>query len=217
VLGRARQIARLRQERGWNPAAIATALPVSSEEGFGPLRSGANIRRARRARGLTIREVADRVGVAASTVSALERGEAAVNSALVARLADALLVPMGALASTEAPREAVIRERMRPRTVNAGGVVWEELGAPERALEPALLTVPPGEGSGGSYSRPGETLAFLLEGRLGFELFSGEASELELAPGDAITIPGREVFSWSNSGTDVARALWIECLLVTGA
>src|SRR4051812_13731507 len=32
AVGRARQIARLRQERGWNPAAIATALPAGSEE-----------------------------------------------------------------------------------------------------------------------------------------------------------------------------------------
>lgn len=217
TLERAHRIARLRRERGWNPAAIATALAARPEESGGPPRSGADIRRARRARGLTVAELADRVGVAAGTVSALERGEAAVSSALVARLADALLVPMGALASTEAPGEAVIRERMRPRTVNAGDVVWEELGAPERALEPALLTVPAGEGSGGSYSRPGDTFAFLFEGRLDFELSSGEPRELELGPGDAITIPGREVFSWSNPGTESARALWVESLLVAGA
>lgn len=217
TLERARQIARLRRERGWNPAAIATALADRPAGGSGPPRSGADIRRARRARGLTVRELADQLGVAAGTISALERGEAAVSIALVARLADALLVPMGALASTEAPRDAVIRESMRPRTVNEGDVVWEELGPPERALEPALLSVPPGEGSGGSYSRPGETFAFLLEGRLEFELLSGEARRLELAPGDSITIPGRELFSWSNPGTDVARAMWVESLLVAGA
>ena len=214
ALARARRIAQLRQEQGWNPAAIATVLAASPEESAGPPRSGAEIRRARRARGLSVGELAGQVGVAAGTISALERGEATVSSALVARLADALLVPMGALANAEAPREAVIRPRMRPRTVNAGEVVWEELGAPGRALEPALLTVPPGEGSGDSYSRPGETFAFLLEGRLDFELCSGEARRLQLSPGDAITIPGREVFSWSNPGKVPARALWVESLAV---
>jgi DNA-binding transcriptional MerR regulator/mannose-6-phosphate isomerase-like protein (cupin superfamily) len=212
---RAKRIADLRREMGWNPAAIATALAGKPDDSSanGMPRHGASLRKARRERGLTLRELAERVDVSASALSALERGEARVSSALVARLADALLIPMGALASSTPPSEAVIREPMRPRTVNKGGVIWEELGSIGGAMEPALLTVPPGEDSGGSYSRAGETFAFLLEGGLDFSLSSAEPREFDLSAGDAITIPARTIFSWCNPDARTARVLWVESLI----
>lgn len=214
ALERAQQIAQLRRDNGWNPAAIATALaarPDHASTNRGPGR-GLNLRQARLARGLTLKELAARVGVSSGTLSALERGEARISSALIARLADALLIPMSLLASSAAPAEAVVREADRPRTINHGDVVWEELGSPGHDLEPALLSVPPGEGSGGSYSRPGETFAFILAGTLAFTLSPGEPHELEVTSGDAITIPARTVFEWRNPASELARALWVENL-----
>lgn len=215
ALERARQIAELRREMGWNPAAIATALAGRPDDSSadGAPRHGASLRKARRRRGLTLRELAKRVGLSTAALSALERGEAPVSSAIVARLADALLIPMGALASSPPPNETVIREAMRPRTVNKGGVVWEELGQAGRAMEPALLTVPPAEDSGGNYSRAGETWAFLLEGRLVFSLAREAPRDFDLGAGDAITIPPRVIFSWRNPGRHPARALWVENLV----
>jgi DNA-binding transcriptional MerR regulator/mannose-6-phosphate isomerase-like protein (cupin superfamily) len=214
ALRRAERIAQLRREMGWNPAAIATAL-AGKPDGSAPNgvpRKGASLRRARRARGLTLRQVAEQVGVSTGTLSAMERGEAPVTSAIVARVADALLIPMGALASSPPPSEAVFREPMRPRTVNKGGVVWEELGPPGGAMEPALLTVPPGEDSGGAYSRAGETFALVLAGKLAFALLGEQEREFVLEPGDAITIPARTSFSWRNPGRGPARAAWVESL-----
>lgn len=212
---RAREIARLRQERGWNPAAIATALagrPDGSRPG-GPPARGAQLRGARRARGVTIKELAARVGISPAALSALERGEAAVSSAIIARIADALLVPMSALASSKAPQEAIIRADTGPATVNRGGVTWQELGAPGHDMEPAILTVPPGEGSGGSYSRAGETFVLLQDGGLTFRLWSPEPRPVELRPGDALTIPSRTTFEWHNSEIVSSRALWVESLI----
>jgi len=213
VLERAQQIAQLRRDNGWNPAAIATAL-AARPDGSGVTGSPrrANLRQARRDRGLTLKELSARVGVSSATLSALERGEAGTSSALIARLADALLIPMGLLASSTAPPEAVVRKADRPRTVNQGDVVWEELGSPGHDLEPALLSVPAGEGSGGSYSRPGETFVFMLAGTLAFSLSAGEQRELEVASGDALTIPARTVLAWRNPGSGPARALWVENL-----
>jgi DNA-binding transcriptional MerR regulator/mannose-6-phosphate isomerase-like protein (cupin superfamily) len=215
AVSRAREIAQLRTERGWNPAAIATALagrPDASSPG-GPPRRGARLREARKSRGVTIRELADRVGLSSAALSALERGEATVTSSIIARIADALLVPMSALASSRPPQAAVIRAGSGPTTVNQGGVTWQELGASGHDLEPAMLTVPPGEGSGGSYSRTGETFVLLREGALVFTVWSPEPTAMQLSPGDALTVPARTMFEWRNAAEVTSTALWVESLL----
>jgi DNA-binding transcriptional MerR regulator/quercetin dioxygenase-like cupin family protein len=202
TLDRAIQIAQLRQHRGWNPAAIATALagrPDSSSPG-GPPRRGARVREARKARNLTIKELAARVGLSTAAMSALERGEA-------------LLVPQSALASSGAPQEAVIRAGTGPTTVNRGDVTWQELGAPGHDLEPAILTVPPGEESGGSYSRAGDVFIVIQSGRLEFTLWAPEPRTVELRNGDALMIPARTTFEWHNRGRSVSRSLWVESLV----
>jgi DNA-binding transcriptional MerR regulator len=215
AVNRACEIAELRQQRGWNPAAIATAL-AGRPNGASPVRAprhGARVREARRARGVTIKELASRVGLSPAALSALERGEAAVSSAIIARIADALLVPMSALASSQAAEEAVIRAGEGPSTVNQGGVTWQELGAPGHDLEPAILTVPTGEGSGGSYSRAGETFVLLQAGVLAFTIWAPDPRAIELGPGDALTIPARATFEWHNPGRAMTRALWVESLI----
>lgn len=215
AVGRAREIATLRTERGWNAAAIATALagqPDGSSPG-GPPRRGARLREARRARGMTIKELAARVGLSSAALSALERGEATVTSSIIARIADALLVPMSALASATPSPAAVIRSGTGPTTVNQGGVTWQELGASGHDMEPAILTVPAGEGSGGSYSRAGETFVLLQAGCLEVTLWTPEPAAVELAPGDTLTVPARTAFEWRNPGRDASQVLWVECLL----
>jgi DNA-binding transcriptional MerR regulator/quercetin dioxygenase-like cupin family protein len=214
TVARAMQIAQLRRH-GWNPAAIATALagrPEAASPG-GPPRGGAQIRDTRKARNLTIRELAARVGLSTAAMSALERGEARVSTAMIARIADALLVPQSALASSEAPRQALIRAGTGPTTVNQGDVTWQELGAPGHDLEPAILTVPPGEGSGGSYSRAGDVFTVIQSGRLEFTLWGPEPRTVELSHGDALMIPARTTFRWRNRGRAVSRSLWVESLV----
>jgi transcriptional regulator with XRE-family HTH domain len=208
TVDRAMQIAQLRQQ-GWNPAAIATALASPG----GPPRRGAQIRGARKARNLTIKELAARVGLSTAAMSALERGEARVSTAMIARIADALLVPQSALASSEVPRQALIRAGTGPTTVNQGDVTWQELGAPGHDLEPAILTVPPGEGSGGSYSRAGDVFAVIQSGRLEVTLWGPEPGTVELGHGDALMIPARTTFEWRNRGRTVSRSLWVESLV----
>ena len=99
------------------------------------------------------------------------------------------------------------------RTVNQGGVTWQELGAPGHDLEPAILTVPSGEGSGGSYSRAGETFVVLEKGVLAFTVRSPEPRTIRPEPGDALTIPPRATFEWHNPGHGTSRALWVESLI----
>jgi transcriptional regulator with XRE-family HTH domain len=66
------------------------------------LSAAANARRIRRARELTQGEVASRVGISQSYLSALERGERPVRAARIQDLARALRVPASALLEGEA-------------------------------------------------------------------------------------------------------------------
>ena len=55
---------------------------------------GRRIRELRTARGLTQREIADRLQVSAATMSAIENGKTGVSAERVARLAEELGVPV---------------------------------------------------------------------------------------------------------------------------
>ena len=206
---RARQIAEMRRRYGWNTAAIRTSLATDRPDGARPGWRGNRFRRARRERGLSLKEAAARIGISPAYLSALERAETQPSSHLIARIADAYLMPMSGLAEFRARNSTVVRADERARGVLEGGVTWEELVLPGYALEPALLIVPAGQGSGGPYSRPGETFAFMLEGALEFGL---EGEQLEVGPGDSIMIEPRTTFTWENRGDTDARALWVEQL-----
>ncbi|MCW3049081.1 MAG: transcriptional regulator, MerR family [Solirubrobacterales bacterium] len=206
---RARQVAEMRRQYGWNTAAIRTSLAADSTDSAKHTWKGNRFRRARRERGLSLKDAAARIGISPAYLSSLERGEGEPSSQIVARIADAYLIPMSGLAEFRARGSVVVRADERARGVLDGGVTWEELVLPGHALEPALLIVPPGEGSGGEYSRPGETFAFMLEGTLEFAL---EHEELAVGPGDSITLEPRTAFAWQNAGEVEARAVWVEQL-----
>ncbi|MGC0421773.1 MerR family transcriptional regulator [Embleya sp. AB8] len=208
-IARARQITDLRRRRQWNPAAIRSSLAGTPVAGGAAQRAKAeNLRRARKDRGLTIKELAARADVSPSFLSSVERGESGISTQILARIADALLLPMSALAIFHARSTTVVRSDERARGQFLGGVSWEELVLPGHQLEPALLTVPAGEGSGGPYTRPGESFAFVLAGRMRF--VTDETIETLIAEGDAIILPPHTSFAWDNPGDTPARALWVE-------
>jgi DNA-binding transcriptional MerR regulator/quercetin dioxygenase-like cupin family protein len=212
-LERARQIHEMRRRYGWNTAAIRTSLATGTANASAREWKGNRFRRARRQRNLSLKEAAGRIGISPAHLSSLERSESEPSSHLIARIADAYLMPMSGLAEFRAAGPRVVRADERARGVLDGGVTWEELVLPGHSLEPAVLTVPPGQGSGGSYERPGETFALMLEGSLYFTL---EGEEHDLGPGDAIVLEARTALMWENRGEVDARAVWVE-QLPTGA
>jgi quercetin dioxygenase-like cupin family protein len=127
---------------------------------------------------------------------------------VLSAMADVFGIPMGEFGPPASPT-AVLHPDERPRTVLAGGVTWEELVTPGRAMEPALLHVPAHETSGGRVTRPGETFVFVLSGALAFEV-EGTSTELRLTDGDALIIEAATSYAWRNPSTAPARCLWVE-------
>ena len=210
-LCRANQIALMRRRHGWNPAAIRSSLgPRSDPSAWAQLSLGMRLRVARRSRGLTLRDAARLVGVSRSFLSSVERGESAASSQLLARLANGYKMPTSAWAAGADPETNVVRTGDRPRTVIADGVTWEELVSPGHTLEPAILIVPPGAGSDGAYSRPGEVFVHMLAGALVVSIGQGEALSLE--EGDSIILKPPSAWTWYNPGDREARAMYVEQL-----
>ncbi|MGH3240465.1 MAG: MerR family transcriptional regulator [Spirillospora sp.] len=224
---RARQIADLRQRHGWNPAAIKISLDGDGDgdhdgDGDGTEHErhadGERLRRARRARGLSLVNLAAMAGTSAAHLSSIERGLDRPSTQLVARLTDALGIPMSGLADFKRRGPTVMRIGDRTPVQLENGATWEELAYPGHDLEAAMLTVSPGGSSGGPYARPGETFAHVLEGSIRFQLGGGVSDHPEVGAvehvgtGDSITVPARTYLSWSNEGSAPARALWVEVL-----
>lgn len=193
---------RLRQAETRRPDAAPDAVELAS--------TGMRIKRARLEHGQSQAEAAHRIGISRSFLATVERGESGVSTKVLARMADAFSIPMSGFAAAGDAPDRIMRKADRPRTLLAGGVAWEELAAPSsHDMEPALLYVPPGQGSGGVFVRPGEAFVFVLDGALDFQL--GDASDtVHLDQGDALTIDPGISFSWSNRGKRPAHCIWVE-------
>jgi DNA-binding transcriptional MerR regulator/quercetin dioxygenase-like cupin family protein len=217
LVERARHIAELRRERSWNVAAIRTALGDHDPRGANPEGQewvALNIADARRRRGLTVTQAARLIGVSPAYLRSVERGESGVTTRVVARMADAYLIPMAALGGFRGRRHALVRREERELGEMLGGVVWEELATPGHHLDPAIVHVPAGEGSGGTYTRPSDCFLHVLAGRL--QVVHDDEDLTELARGDSLMVPGGEPIAWSNPGRGTARFLWVQHVLVPG-
>jgi len=204
VIAKAAANRRKRSEELQRPATDTTGAELAS--------TGARIRRARLAKGLSQSEAAEQIGISRSFLAAVERGESGVSIQTLSRMADVFSIPMSKFATPVDPDRRVMRVADRPRTVIGGGVTWEELAPPgSHDLEPALLHVPPGQTSGGRIVRPGDDFAFMLQGGLVFQ-FEDTGETIKLGKGDALIVNGGTPFSWRNEGRSTATCLWVELI-----
>ncbi|TCB98354.1 XRE family transcriptional regulator [Micromonospora zingiberis] len=193
---------------------------------------GSRIRAARQARGMSLRALAEKVGVSASMLSLLENGRSrssiptlyAVVEALdmsmdelfsgaqppAPRATERASAPVGTVPSEGGPELTVVRADHRRRIEMETGVVWEQLGHAEAGgVEFMLVTYPPGASSSdsGRYQRhSGLECAHVMQGELtckvGFE-------EVTLGPGDSLTFDSSRPHLFQNDGSVAMRAVWL--------
>lgn len=179
---------------------------------------GARLRAERLRQGLSLRALAQRVGVSASMLSQVEigRSRASVSTlyAVVEELGlsmDALFAREGAAAEWPDPvrGEPVVRSTERARIELDTGVVWERLAHLDPGeLEFLEATYPAGSTSGasGRFSQhTGLDCCYVLSGRLtlhlGFEVY-------DLGVGDSAAFDATRPHKLENTGTEDCRALW---------
>jgi transcriptional regulator with XRE-family HTH domain len=146
------------------------------------------VRRHRRARGMTVGELAVRAGISKAMLSKIENSLTSSSLTTLARLAAALDVPVTALF-----RGADVDDRKAVFTPADGGariVARKELRGPHKRMDAHLVTLTEHAEVLPLFQHPGTELLFMLEGEMVYG--HGEAT-YTLGPGDALQLDGEGV------------------------
>jgi len=176
-----------------------------------PTGVGADIRALRKARGLTLAELALQVGRSVGWLSQIERGLTEPSISDLRRLADALEQPLslffGPAEGPEEERQHIVRWNSRRILGTAAEGLTEQLLSPDLSgsFEIVRSVFDPGAELGHPAIRPTEEAGYLVAGRL--DLWIGERF-FELRPGDSFRFAG-EPYRWRNPGTEPAVAIWV--------
>ncbi|MBT6610199.1 MAG: helix-turn-helix transcriptional regulator [Rhodospirillaceae bacterium] len=175
---------------------------------------GQQVREMRRARGMTLQQLADGIGRSVGYVSQVERNISSVDIRNLHEIAGALGVGInwffqgdGGAAADE--HGVVVRRGRRRKLDFPGAGITEELLSPglNGAFEMILGTFQPGAQAGEkNYSRPGEEAGLVLQGEL--ELWVGD-TRYHLHEGDSFQFPLNEPHRSRNPGETQAVVLWV--------
>jgi transcriptional regulator with XRE-family HTH domain len=172
------------------------------------------LRRAREEAGLTLRQVADRAGLAPSTVQKVESGKIIPSVAVMVRLADALNRRASFFIEDDAQAMADVRfvPRGSGRRVGkaANPVRFEQIAEPlaNPRMEAFLITVKPGGRSGSDEPiiYRGEEIVVCTRGTLVFEM---RGQEHRLHRGDTLHFKGDIPHTWYNPGPEDAEMIMV--------
>lgn len=175
---------------------------------------GERVRGLRKARGLSLKEVAAAAGLSTSFLSQIERGLSSASVRALARIADALQVMISDIFPTDEGFEGngsvVARVKDRKRIELAQTGVTKELLTPFRhlpRLDIYMMTLEPGgRSSDQPYAHDGEEAGIVIEG--GLELIV-DGRKYVLGEGDTFRFKSSRPHQFSNAGDRVTRALWV--------
>jgi len=188
---------------------------------------GARLRAARLERGLSLRSVAQELGVSASLISQVETGKTQPSVSTLYAIVNHLSVSMDELLGVGPSRPATVGQPppmfghsgpVLPAVQRAGenpvlemenGVRWERLAVGEGGPADALLvTYDPGATSSIEQKlmrHSGIEYAYILEGELTLQL---DFDTHVLGPGDSLQFDSVRPHLYSNRGTAPARGIW---------
>lgn len=161
-------------------------------------RIGAMLRLKRRQLELTLEQVAAAADITKGFLSEVERDKASPSVALLVRLCDVLVLPVGSLFSTVGP--AVIRKAERVPIKFGGARISDYLLSPSSAVKAKAIfsdLAPGGSGGEALYSlNCEEEFVFVISGRL---IVTIEEEETALEEGDAMTFDPRRPHTFRNA------------------
>lgn len=172
---------------------------------------GREIRSLRKARGLTLSQLAEKSGLSIGYLSLLERDRSTPSINALHTISRALGVTISwffdAQSAPQDERDFVVRRARRRRLEFSAGIV-DELLSPslEGTLELLASRFPPGASSGDApYTHNGEEAGVIIRGTL--ELWVDGKTFL-LKAGDSFGFPSSLPHRYCNPGTDEAEVIW---------
>lgn len=166
-------------------------------------RLGEGLKRVRRERSLTQRQLADLAGVTPAAISQAESGRRGLSLETLVPLCDALGTGLDDLLGTARSRRHVLARR-DGRPVHDGSVALLDAPGEGRAvyrieLEPAAVGRPP-------FAHKGPELVLVARGLVLVDL--GDDTPV-MRTGDALRVVAEPIGSWTNLGTEVAELFWL--------
>jgi len=166
--------------------------------------AGRRIRDLREARGLSLRDLAERSGVSAPMLSQVERGDTSPTLAIAGKIASGLGLSLSQLLRLDEGHHVVIARAKDRRAVRRNGHRFEQL-TPDLPGERASVTVHrlrAGARTGGAgdvpLHAPGSRETVLVQEGALVLIVDGERHEL--AAGDAVTFDADLAHNFENSG-----------------
>ncbi|MDR3611657.1 MAG: cupin domain-containing protein [Ignavibacteriaceae bacterium] len=161
-------------------------------------------------RGLSIRALAEKSGLAVNTLSLIQNGKTSPSVSTLQQLAVALEVPITAFFKNDFPksRVAYIKAGEHSGAAIAHGTL-EDLGGglKDTSLEPFIVTMEPNSNSGTHpIVHTGHEFVFCLEGRIEYVI---ENQTYLLEPGDSLLFESHLPHSWQNVEEVPARTILV--------
>jgi transcriptional regulator with XRE-family HTH domain len=172
---------------------------------------GTRIRELRKSQHLTLKAVADYVGVTTSLVSQLERGKANPSLSVLSLIASYFKVSVGSLLDSNengTNGSPVLHKGNRKTLITEGSAKFQLLSKHyDLKCEFVLNEWKAGTSTGKEKVRhEGVECGLVLQGKLKLEL--GDEC-YTLGPGDSITYPSTTPHRLSNPGTQTTVAVWV--------
>lgn len=170
-----------------------------------------DLRALRKARGLTLSEVALRLGRSVGWASQIERGLSVPSLGDLGQLADLFGVPLSLFfahdVADEAERGVVVRAGRRRTLGTSDSGLVEELLSPDLGGSFELLrsVFAPGAELAEAANRPTEEAGYVAAGRFDIEI---AGTWHRLAEGDSFRF-NRKPFRWRNPGNEPAVVIWV--------
>lgn len=213
-IARLREIHRLRTAEGLSPRGVLRALNKGrrSDKEARPdaaaVHPGRGIAAARRELGLSLRQLAERCALSASYLSSLERGASSASLSALHRIGRALeRTSVDLFHSKDAGADRKLVRAGAGATVRSADLTLQHLAPGAVSLEPHLVRIPPGGGSGDSYSHAGEEFLHVLSGTV--EVTLDEMEIYLLGPGDSLTYSSQVPHRLRNPGSSEAVGIWV--------
>jgi transcriptional regulator with XRE-family HTH domain len=174
---------------------------------------GEKIRSVRERRGITLKGLAEKIGVSESLVSQIERNRVSPSLDTLLTMVDALSIDLDWLFKDFKKNKSVNVVRANERTITVtGGVVFNRLStiqdaSEEHSIEAYFLEVPPGSEKGSlEYGHIGKELGVILSGKGEFHYGT---QVIGLGTGDSISFASDIPHRLKNVGEDVLKAFWV--------
>jgi transcriptional regulator with XRE-family HTH domain len=179
----------------------AVADPSTAGPAVGP-----RVRALREAMGLSLRDLAERSGVGAQTLSQVERGETSPTLASAAKIASGLELTLSQLLRLDEGQHVAVSRASGRRHYERGGHRFEELTPPmpgQRA-DVSLHGLEPGATTGGRTDPPmhepgSRETAVVTAGTLALVV---DGSRYDLQEGDSVTFDADLPHHFENDGED---------------